>query len=165
MPQKGFIVVTDRGGHLHDALRLIDQMRTVPQAVVTTVGPDVDYLKHSRELPGAEIVSFPQFFSWWGKIRFWNPLKFIYQIVLSFFSAIRLRPRVVISLGAANVIPFCYFSKMLGARIYHVENLAQVVSKSTTGKMLYPICSELYVQWEELLPLYGAKASYRGWVL
>jgi len=41
----------------------------------------------------------------------------------------------------------------------------QVVSKSVTGKLLYPICRELLVQWPELLSSYGPKAKYEGWVL
>jgi UDP-N-acetylglucosamine:LPS N-acetylglucosamine transferase len=163
MPQKGFVLVTDRGGHLHDALRLLEQMAIYPEALITTIGPDVEYLKKSTS--DTQIVSFPQAFTWFGKLRVWNPFKFVYQIKLALSNAIRLRPQVVVSLGASNVVPFCYFAKLLGARVYHVENLAQVVSKSVTGKMLYPICSELFVQWEELLPLYGSKAKYKGWVL
>jgi UDP-N-acetylglucosamine:LPS N-acetylglucosamine transferase len=165
MPQTGFVLITDRGGHLHDALRLLEQMRVTPDALITTVGPDVEYLKRSDELSGAEIVSFPQAFTWFGKLRIWNPFKFVQQLLLALSNAVRLRPRTVISLGASNVIPFCYFAKFFGARIFHVENLAQVVGKSVTGKMLYPICTELFVQWEELLPLYGPKARYQGWVL
>lgn len=165
MAKNKFVLITDRGGHLHDALRLLEQMQVAPRALITTVGPDVDYLKESEEVAGSEIISFPQAFSWFGKVRFWNPLRFLGQVALAFFAALRLRPHVVISFGAANVVPFCYFAKFFGARIYHVENLAQVVNKSVTGRLLYPICTALFVQWEELLKEYGPKARYEGWVL
>ena len=73
--------------------------------------------------------------------------------------------KVVISLGATNVVFFCYWAKLFGAKIYHVECMNQVKTKSITGKLLYPICTGLFVQWKELLNLYGPKAQYAGWVL
>ena len=163
MGNSNFVVVTDRGGHLHDALRLIEQMAVPPVALLTTVGPDVDYLK--TNFKDSEVVSFPQAFSWWGKQRFFNPALFILQIGIVGRTAWRLKPQAVVSTGASGVVLFCYFAWALGAKIYHVENLAQVVNPSITGKMLYPICTNLYVQWNELLQRFGPKARYEGWVL
>lgn len=165
MKANKLVVVTDRGGHLHDALRLIDQMAMVPEVLITTNGPDVAYLSKTKELKGCRIVCVPLFFSWIGKQRFFNPLKLVYQTALSFFLALRFRPKFVISTGASDVVPFCYFAWMLGAKIYHIENLAQVVNASVTGRMLYPICTQLFVQWEDLKSRFGAKAVYQGWVL
>jgi UDP-N-acetylglucosamine:LPS N-acetylglucosamine transferase len=165
MTQPGFVVVTDRGGHLHDALRLLDQLKISPEALITTVGPDVAFLKKDPAFQNSKVLSVPQGFSWVGKRRLWNPFKLLYQGFLAFWFALRLRPKVVISTGASNVVLFCYFARLFGGKIYHIENLAQVVNPSLTGRMLYPICVALYVQWRELLPCYGAKARYEGWVL
>ncbi len=158
------MVVTDRGGHLHDALRLLDQMQVPPQALITTFGPDVDKLRE----PGGfvcPVYSVPQFFSWIGKTRFFNPFLFLIQLFRSVNFAMKLRPKAVISTGASNVVLFCYAAKWLGADIYHVDNLAQVVNPSIAGRLLYPIATGFYVQWEDLLKAYGPKAQYLGWVL
>jgi len=163
MEKRGFVVITDRGGHLHDALRLLDQMQVGPQALITTFGPDVAGLR-ARGF-GSPILSIPQSFSWTGKFRWFNPFKFFTQFALSVFYAIRLRPRAVISTGAGNVVLFCYLAWALGAKIYHVDNLAQVVHPSIAGRALYPIASGFYVQWKDLLKCYGPKAQYQGWVL
>ncbi|NBX92694.1 MAG: hypothetical protein EB078_04390 [Proteobacteria bacterium] len=156
-----FVVVTDRGGHLHNALKLMEQMESRPAAIVSTHGPDIESLK--KEFP--KVVELPTLFRWFGKKRVLDPIRACWHVLRSFLSAVQLRPRVVISLGATNVVMFCYFARFFGAEIIHVECMNQVKSKSVTGKLLYPICKNLLVQWPELLPLYGSKARYEGWVL
>ncbi len=156
----GVVVVTDRGGHLHNARMLIDQLRITPAAILTTPGPELARLGEE-----AAVFSIPYLFSWWGKRRLFNPFKALWASFCAFLLALRLRPRHVISLGAADVIPFCFWARLFGGRIVHVECMNQVVTPSITGKFLYPICHALYVQWPELLGSYGPKARYAGWVL
>ena len=50
------VFVTDRGGHLHDAMRLVLQMKIVPRAIIITPGPDVNYLKRTSELKAIMLV-------------------------------------------------------------------------------------------------------------
>ena len=161
MSHKGFVLATDRGGHLHNALMLLEQIGVTPEAMLTTYGPELSTLQDGE----SEVILVPYLFSWIGKRRFWNPLKCLYQVMLTLFHAIRLRPRWVISTGASDVVPFCYWAKLLGAEIYHVDCMNQVTSRSVTGRLLYPIATKIFVQWEELTKLYGPKAEYAGWVL
>lgn len=159
--RNALVVVTDRGGHLHNARMLCDQMALTPDAWLLTHGPEVTELRRL----GQRVAVLPYLFSWIGKQRVWNPFRFLYQSALAFFWAIRLRPRHVVSLGASDVVPFCYWARLFGARVFHVECMNQVHSRSITGRLLYPICDVVYVQWPELLGLYGDKARYAGWVL
>ena len=159
--QGDFVLITDRGGHLHNALMLVGQMQARPDAVLTTAGPEVTMLR--REY--GEVVVLPYLFTWLGKKRLLNPFNVFMQCMISLFHALRLRPKAVISLGATDVVFFCYWARLFGAEIYHVECMNQVWTPSVTGRMLYPICSRLFVQWEELLKHYGPKAEYAGWVL
>jgi beta-1,4-N-acetylglucosaminyltransferase len=161
MVQNGFVLITDRGGHLSNALQLVAQMGVRPDAIITTYGPDIDSLKKE----GTEILEVPYLFSWWGKIRFLNPLGVLRHIWTSMRLAFKTRPRFVVSVGATNVVLYCYWARILGAEIYHVECMNQVKNPSITGKLLYPICQELLVQWPGLLSQYGLKARYEGWVL
>ncbi|MCB0404695.1 MAG: hypothetical protein KDD51_07890 [Bdellovibrionales bacterium] len=160
-----FAVVTDRGGHLHNAVMLLRQMGLVPQHLVTTYGPDVASMGQFSELKGTERHWVPYLFSWAGKRRYLNPVKSVLHIFVSLVCAWRTRPRVVVSVGATNVVFYCYWARLFGARVYHVECMNQVYSKSVTGKLLYPIAEKVFVQWPELLKLYGKKAEYAGWVL
>lgn len=161
MLKSPFVVVTDRGGHLHNALKLLEQIAQKPDAIVTTHGPDIDSLR--KTFP--RVLEVPYLFRWFGKTRVFNPLGALKHLVVSAHLAWTLKPGSVVSLGASNVVCFCYFARMLGAKIIHVECMNQVTTKSVTGKLLYPICSELMVQWPELLQVYGPKARYEGWVL
>ena len=166
MPNKKRILfVTDRGGHLHDALRLVGQMELQPDVLVTTEGPDVDSLKKSPALAATTIACVPQAFFWIGKKRLWSPFRFLKVVVFSFFYVLKYRPQVVISTGASNVVFVCLFAKLFGATLVHIENLAQVVNASITGRILYPFADHFFVQWEELLKCYGPKARYEGWVI
>lgn len=157
----GFVLITDRGGHLHNALMLLEGMGAKPQAILTTYGPELSTLGEG----GSEVICLPYLFSWLGKRRIWNPVKLVVQSILALYHALRLRPRWVVSTGASDVVPFCYWARCLGAEIYHVECMNQVVTPSLTGRLLYPIVTKLYVQWEELKRCYGPKAEYAGWVL
>ena len=156
-----YCLVTDRGGHLGNALMLIKQMGIQPDSIVTTEGPDVEALRKDYQA----VFTVPYLFQWIGKSRIFNPIRLFLQAWVSFQLARKIRPEKVVSLGAANVVLFCYFARLFGARIFHVECMNQVKSPSITGRMLYPICESLFVQWEELLKKYGSKAHYAGWVL
>jgi UDP-N-acetylglucosamine:LPS N-acetylglucosamine transferase len=159
MPQKGFVVVTDRGGHLHNAQMLLAQMALGPEALVTTYGPDIAPMRTTEVFEGSKIISIPHSFTWLGKVRIWNPFKFTLQCMITLFLVIYLRPKHIVSLGGSNVVPFCYWAKLLGAKVWHVECMNQVVTPSITGRLLYPICNELFVQWKELELAYPDKAS------
>lgn len=161
MQKNAFVMATDRGGHLHNALKLIEQLQKSPDAFVTTHGPDIDSLRQD----GKKVHEVPYLFTWFGKTRWFNPVSALKHLWVSFSLAKKLRPQTVISLGASNVVCFCYFSRMLGAEILHVECMNQVKTKSITGKLLYPIAKNVLVQWPELLSQYGPKARYEGWVL
>ena len=155
------MLITDRGGHLHNALMLLEQMSEQPQAIVTTFGPDIDFLARGR----TTVYRLPHLFKWFGKIRIINPIFILFHAAKTLLLAVKLRPRKVVSLGASNVVFFCFWARLFGAEIYHVECMNQVKNVSITAKLLYPICQEIYVQWDELLPKFGPKAKYAGWVL
>lgn len=165
MSKKRLLLVTDRGGHLHDALRLMAQMELPADYLVTTHGPDVDYLKTNPVLSTTEIHTIPQSFVWWGKRRLFSPFRFAVLFVRSLYLVLKLRPDIIVSTGATNVVYMCLLGKLFGATLVHIENLAQVKNASLTGKILYPFADHFFVQWEDLLKAYGPKARYEGWVI
>ncbi|WP_298459330.1 glycosyltransferase [uncultured Cellulomonas sp.] len=68
--------------------------------------------------------------------------------------ALRERPRVVVTSGAGLAVPFCLISRLLGARIVHVETMARVTSGSSTGRLLARFADAVLVQWPELARVY-----------
>lgn len=156
-----FVVVSDRGGHWQNAQMLIRQMGQKPTTVVTTTGPEVETLRKQYR----QVVLLPTLFTFVGKRRFLNPVKMTLNFLIALIWVIRIRPKAVISLGATNVVFFCYLSKLSGTKLFHIECMNQVENPSITGRALYPICDRLFVQWPELLGRYGPKAAYKGWVI
>src|SRR5258708_17861978 len=75
------------------------------------------------------------------------------------------RPDVIISTGAGVAIPAFYLGKFFGAYCIFVEIWATIHTPTQTGRWLYRISDEFYVQWESLLPAYDAKTRYVGTIV
>nr|WP_304220105.1 PssD/Cps14F family polysaccharide biosynthesis glycosyltransferase [Fredinandcohnia onubensis] len=88
-------------------------------------------------------------------------LTLMINFVLSFLFYIKFRPKVIISTGAGAVIPFCFIAKMFGSKIIFIESFAKTTSPTITGKIIYRIADQFYIQWEELKKYYP-NALYKG---
>lgn len=86
---------------------------------------------------------------------------FIKNISKSLFILIRERPNVIISTGAGASIPLLILGKVLRAKIIYIESFAKISSPTITGRIVYPIANQFYVQWPNMKKFYP-KALYRG---
>lgn len=73
------------------------------------------------------------------------------------------RPDVIITTGAANVIPMCLIGKIFKKKVIFIETFARIEAPSKTGKFMYKYADLFIVQWESLLKFYP-KALYGGWI-
>jgi beta-1,4-N-acetylglucosaminyltransferase len=78
---------------------------------------------------------------------------------------LRERPDVLISLGAEIAIPFFYLAKLFKIKTLFIESWCRISTLSKTGRLLYPIADEFWVQWPQLLSVAGPKAHYKGAVV
>ena len=62
-----------------------------------------------------------------------------------------VRPRVVLSTGAAVAVPFAWVARIRGARVVYVESLTRIEQPSLSCRLLAPVAARIYVQWPELL--------------
>jgi beta-1,4-N-acetylglucosaminyltransferase len=75
----------------------------------------------------------------------------------------RMRPRVLVTTGAAVAVPFVWVARARGVRVAYVETLARAERPSLSCRLAAPAADRLYVQWPELqaaLP----RARYAGTV-
>ncbi len=74
-----------------------------------------------------------------------------------------LRPRVLITTGAAVAVPFAWMARIHRVRVVYVESLARVEQPSLSCRLVAPVADRVYVQWPELV---GAlpRARYAGTV-
>jgi UDP-N-acetylglucosamine:LPS N-acetylglucosamine transferase len=72
------------------------------------------------------------------------------------------KPDVVVLTGASIAINFAFAARLLGARVIYVESISRFKDLSLSGRIVYPIANEFYVQWPQLCQRY-AKAVFRGY--
>lgn len=61
----------------------------------------------------------------------------------------RERPDVLLSTGAGVAFPFFVLAKPLGIKTVYVEAYERMDRASLTGRLCYPICDLMVLQWEE----------------
>ncbi|MBW4643613.1 MAG: UDP-N-acetylglucosamine--LPS N-acetylglucosamine transferase [Goleter apudmare HA4340-LM2] len=72
------------------------------------------------------------------------------------------KPDVVISTGASLAINFAFIAKLMGIKFIFIESISRSQELSVSGKLVYPISDEFYVQWPELCEKYD-KVVFRGY--
>ncbi|GAB4136244.1 MAG: PssD/Cps14F family polysaccharide biosynthesis glycosyltransferase [Cyanobacteria bacterium J069] len=73
------------------------------------------------------------------------------------------RPDMVVSTGANVAVNFALLCKLLGIRFMYIESISRSDELSLSGKIIYPLADEFYVQWQNLTSKYP-KAIFRGTV-
>lgn len=77
----------------------------------------------------------------------------------------REQPATLISTGAEIAIPFFVVARVLGIRTIFIESWCRVHTASGTGRFLYRLADVFFVQWPQLLAIYGPRARYEGGLL
>lgn len=94
-------------------------------------------------------------------------VKFVLLMLINFCKSWRIflleRPDLVISTGALATIPICLLAKLYKKKLIFIESFAKINSSTLTGKLMYKIADQFYVQWESMLEIYP-KAIYKGGV-
>jgi beta-1,4-N-acetylglucosaminyltransferase len=74
------------------------------------------------------------------------------------------RPAALISTGAAISVSFFVMARFFRIRTIYIESLSRIDTLSLTGKILYFLADDFFVQWPELTKRYN-RAVYKGQVL
>ncbi|MCP1111497.1 beta-1,4-N-acetylglucosaminyltransferase [Lachnospiraceae bacterium PF1-21] len=92
---------------------------------------------------------------------------FIWHMILNTMKSIRIffveKPDVTICTGVLAMIPICILSKIARKKLIYIESFAKVTSATETGKLMYKLADQFYVQWESMLEIFP-KAIYIGGV-
>ncbi|NJL84319.1 MAG: UDP-N-acetylglucosamine--LPS N-acetylglucosamine transferase [Chloroflexaceae bacterium] len=116
----------------------------------------VTYRKYDTEqLPGTETVH-------WVMMQ---EARMVLRAFLNFWRALwillQVRPDAVISTGASLAVPFIVAAKLFGIHTVFIESISRSQQLSLSGRMVYNLADEFYVQWPDCLERYP-KAQYRG---
>ncbi len=154
---KKVIFISSTGGHLAELLQLSPLFEKCDYRIVTE---DTRYSTFAKDkYPGK--VDFLVYGT--KKDIFTYPFKFIFNSFRSLKIFLKFKPDYIVTTGAHTSVPMSYIAKLFGKKVIYIETMANLSTKTVTGKLIYPIADLFIVQWESMLKMYP-KAKYGGWI-
>ena len=129
------LVVSSVGGHLEEAMVLIEHLRSMEVVLVVNDSCAIPDFPFSRVY---RIVHSER--DWRTLVNFHEGARILRQE----------RPDVVFSTGAGPAVPFFFLARMAGVRTVYLETAASVSRLSLTGRILSRVADEFFVQWPRL---------------
>ncbi len=142
-------LVCTHGGHLTQLLRLLEAFEGHRIFFVTHYSPRDNEVKAI-----APVYFCPNIGT--------RLHRFAWVAVWSLVVLLREKPQVIVSTGSEIALPFLFWGRLMGIKSVFIESWSRVQSLSRTGKLVYPLVDEFWVQWPQLLRVCGPKARYYG---
>lgn len=143
------LLVCNPGGHFSTMMGLKKFWSIYPREWVTYPNFDTKQLCH-QELVHWVVMQEARMF-WRALVNFFRALVILRKV----------QPDLVVSTGASLAVPFILASKLLGIKTLFIESISRSSGLSLTGRLIYNLADEFYVQWPECVKRYP-KAQYKG---
>lgn len=157
MNKKKVMFISSTGGHLEELLQLSPMFSNYDFCLITEKTKSNLYLKEQY----GDRVSY---LAYGTKHHIFSyPFKLLWNCFKSLFYYLKYTPDYIITTGTHTAGPMCCIGKILGSRIIYIETFANMVTKTVTGKFLYPISDKFIVQWDSMKKLYP-KSEVGGWI-
>ena len=154
---KKVMFISSTGGHLNELLQLKKMFNKYNYYIVTEKTSDNLYLKD-------KYPNRVNYLIYGTKDHFLiYPFKLFLNCFISLFIYLKVRPNVIITTGTHTAGPMCCIGKLFGSKIIYIETMANIETKTVTGRIIYYFADLFIVQWESMLKLYP-KAKYGGWL-
>jgi len=145
------MLVCTSGGHFSTMKRLKSFWYQHERVWITDLKQDTEELKEKEQV-------------YWLPYQGPRNLKNLAMNLPKMFKIIaQERPDLIISTGANIAVGFAWIAKLFGIRFIYIESISRSTDLSLSGKLIYPVCHEIYVQWPSLSQKY-AKTLFRGYV-
>ena len=157
MNKKRVMFIASTGGHLTELLQLKKMFPKYKYCLITEKTKSNLYLK--------DIYKENIHFLIYGTKHhlFTYVFKLLFNCFISLFYYLKYRPNYIITTGVHTAGPMCCLGKIFGSKVIYIETFANMVTKTSTGKLLYPISDKFIVQWESMKKIYP-KAEFGGWI-
>lgn len=129
------LLVCSPGGHLLQMRALRPAWGAHAATWVTLPGADVGRLLADEEV----IIGHGPTNRSLGKLV--RNLRLAWRVVRD------VRPDAILSTGAALAVPFFLVGRLHRVRCVYVESLTRTASLSLSGKLVYPLAHDFFVQW------------------
>jgi len=157
MSKRRVLFIASTGGHLNELLQLSPMFNNYDFHLVTEKTKSNKYLKRDYKKRVSYLV-------YGTKLHLFSYIfKLTYNCLKSLFLYFKYRPDYIITTGTHTAGPMCCIGKIFGSKIIYIETFANMVTKTATGKLIYPISDKFIVQWESMKKLYP-DAEVGGWI-
>lgn len=157
MGKRRVMFISSTGGHFNELIQLKEMFKMYDYSIITEKTKSNAYLKDEyKDKIGYLIYGTKHHILTY-------PFKLFINCFISLFYYLKYRPDYIITTGVHTAGPMCCIGKILGSKIIYIETFANMVTKTSTGKLLYPISDKFIVQWESMKKLYP-KADFGGWI-
>ena len=157
MKNKSVLFISSTGGHLEELLQLSPMFSQYDYHLITEKTKSNLYLKDKYK----DRVNYLVYGT---KFHFLSyPFELLYNSFLSLFFYLKYHPDYIITTGTHTAGPMCCIGKILGSKIIYIETFANMITKTATGKLIYPMSDLFIVQWDSMKKLYP-NAVVGGWI-
>ncbi len=157
MSKKRVLFIASTGGHLNELLQLSPMFKELDYHLITEKTKSNMYLKDKYK----NKVNYLIYGTKHHMLTY--PFKLLANCFISLYLYLKIHPDYIITTGVHTAGPMCCIGKIFGSRVIYIETFANMVTKTATGKLLYPISDKFIVQWESMKDLYP-KADFGGWI-
>lgn len=148
--KKTIIFIASAGGHLTELLKIKNIFKDYNSIIITEKNLISKNIKD---------VHYMLYCSRYYIIKYLLVAPF--NIFLSLYYFIRYNPDLVYTTGAHTSVPMCYLAYLFNRKVMFVEVYDRIITKTLSGKLVYPIANTFIVQHKESLKLYR-RALYMG---
>ncbi len=154
---KKVLFIASTGGHLSEMMQLKPMFKNYDYYIITEKTKSNLFLKEKYKTR----VSYLVYGTKDHKLSY--PFKLLYNCFKSFYLYLKVHPDYIITTGVHTAGPMCLIGKIFGSRVIYIETFANMVTKTVTGRLLYPFSDRFIVQWSSMKELYP-KAIDGGWI-
>lgn len=157
MNKKKVMFISSTGGHLEELMQLKSMFKKYDYCLVTEKTESNFYLK---DIYGDKV----KFLFYGTKFHLVSYIfKLIANCFKSLFIYLKFTPDYIITTGTHTAGPMCCIGKLFGSKIIYIETFANIVSKTSTGSIIYKFADKFIVQWESMKELYP-NSDFGGWI-
>lgn len=155
MKKKKVLFISSTGGHFNELMQLKPMFEKYDYHIITE-RTKVNLALRDKYKKRINFVIFGS-----KDHKFSYIFKLLANCFIELGLYIKIRPKYIVSTGAHIAGPMCLIGKIFGSKIIFIETIANMNTKTVTGKLVYKFADLFLVQWEDMLKLYP-KAKYFG---
>ena len=157
MSKKTIIFIASTGGHLEELLQLNKMFDKYDYHLITEKTKSNEYLENVYK----NHVDYLLYGTKYHILSY--PFKLLFNCFKSLFLYLKYSPDYIVTTGTHTAGPMCCIGKILGSKVIYIETFANMVTKTSTGKLIYHFSDKFIVQWESMKELYP-NSEFGGWI-